>query len=98
MASLREAQVGKVSLSDEITMLERLKASLISVREQARFIAASTGDERTKEALGKVGEHTGGDRAILVYLIARAKEQQREKDEETARDELAALSKELGRE
>ena len=93
MASLREAQVGKVSLSDEITMLERLKASLISVREQARFIAASTGDGRTAERLIGVAQGADDDRVILVYLIARAREQQREKDEE-----MAALSKELGRE
>ena len=98
MASLHEARVGKVSLSDEITMLERLQGMLVSVREQARFIAASTGDERTWEKLHVVAEHAGNDNAVLVYLIARAKEQQREKDEETAREDRAALSKELGRE
>jgi len=91
MEPLREAQVGKVSLSDEITMLERLKASLISVREQARFIADSTGDANTRFALSLMWTQCDLDRVELCLF--RAKEQQREKDEE-----MAALSKELGRE
>ena len=96
--TLHEAQVGKVSLSDEITMLERLWASLRSVKEQASFIADSTGDQETRDRLDWVKAHakTQADGVELLYL--RAKNQLQENHEGAARDELAALSKELGRE
>ena len=91
MTPLHEAQVGKVSLSDEITMLERLWASLRSVKEQVSFIADSTGDADTKRMIGLIYVQYDIDKVELCLF--RAKEQQREKGEE-----MAALSKELGRE
>ncbi len=97
--------LGKVSLSDEIKMLEMLRDKLLSVRGQARLIAASTGDEATKERALDVAEHAGGDKAILVYLIARAREAQYEADQEASRAEVrtwddikeVTLQEDLGR-
>jgi hypothetical protein len=84
--------IGKVSLSDEITMLERLKQTLVSAREQARFIKDSTGDADTKFKMDLFDFRYEIDRADLC--IYRAKEAQKEADAETGR---VSLQEDLGR-
>ncbi len=86
--------LGKCSLPDEITMLERLKQTLVSAREQARFIATSTGDEYTREKLAEIAGYCASNGVVSSYLIARAKEAQKEADAETGR---VSLQEDLGR-
>ena len=86
--------LGKCSLSDEITMLERLKQTLVSAREQARFIATSTGDEYTRNKLAEIAGDCASDGVVSSYLIARAEEAQKEADSETGR---VTLQEDLGR-
>jgi len=86
--------LGKCSLTDEITMLERLKQTLVSAREQARFIATSTGDEYTRDKLAEIASYCASSGVVSSYLIARAEEAQAEADAETGR---VTLQEDLGR-
>jgi hypothetical protein len=86
--------MGKVSLSDEITMLERLRGTLVSAREQARLIADSTGDEETRRRLLEVAEGVGNYVAETQFLVYLAQEQQLEAGAEAGR---VTLQEDLGR-
>jgi hypothetical protein len=86
--------IGKVSLSDELTMLERLRGTLVSAREQARLIADSTGDERTMVRLFDVAEDAGHGEVRVQYLIFRAREAQAEAGAEAG---CVTLQEDLGR-
>ena len=86
--------LGKVSLSEEITMLERLKGTLVSAREQARFIADSTGDAETKDRLGWTAVRAKCEIDGVDLFLYRAKEAQRVNSEETGR---VTLREDLGR-
>ena len=86
--------IGKVSLTDEITMLERLKQTLVSAREQARLIADSTGDECTRWRSLDIAEDAGNTSTKAQYLVFRAQEAQKEADAETGR---VTLREDLGR-
>ena len=86
--------LGKCSLSDEITMLERLKQTLVSAREQARLIADSTGDECTRWRSLDIAEDAGNTSTKAQYLVFRAQAAQEEADAETGR---VTLQEDLGR-
>ena len=90
MAPLR--LIGKVSLQDEITMLETLRDKLLAVRGQARLIADSTGDVATRRKLECLWVHQDLD-AVELCLF-RAQEAQKEADAETGR---VTLQEDLGR-
>jgi len=87
--------IGKVSLSDEIKMLEMLRGMLLSAQGQARLIAASTGDEFTKARLADIAQRANEIRHATVYLIAKAEADQEENDAEAGRE--VTLQEDLGR-
>lgn len=84
--------LGKVSLSDEIKMLETLRDKLLSAREQARLIADSTGDEETKRKVG--GLWVQQDLDAVELCLFRAREAQAGQYAETDR---VTLQEDLGR-
>jgi hypothetical protein len=92
MAPLR--LIGKVSLQDEITMLETLRDKLLAVRGQARLIADSTGDEYTRDLVLDTAEGAGSFNVVVTYLVERAKEAQRTQGDEAGR---VTLREDLGR-
>jgi len=87
--------IGKVSLSDEIKMLEMLRDKLLSVRGQARLIADSTGDEYTRNRLLDIAEGAGNFNTVACYLTDRAREAQAEAGAEAGRE--VTLREDLGR-
>ncbi len=86
--------LGKVSIQDEITMLENLRDKLLSVRGQARLIADSTGDEYTRDLVLDTAEGAGSFNVVVTYLVERAKQAQAEHAAETGR---VSLREDLGR-
>ncbi len=86
--------LGKVSLQDEITMLETLRDKLLAVRGQARLIADSTGDECTRWRSLDIAEDAGNKSTKAQYLVFRAQAAQEEADAETGR---VTLREDLGR-
>ena len=87
--------LGKVSLSDEIKMLDQLRSTLQSAREQARLIADSTGDEETKAKIGLIPGTLNFEVERSDFCYYKAVAQQGEASNEVGR---AELRKELGRE
>lgn len=86
--------LGKVSLSDEIKMLDEFRRHLRACKEQARLIEDTTGDEGTKDRIQwtKTRLDTEIDGIDLLYF--RAVEAQCEMGEETGR---VTLREDLGR-
>jgi len=85
--------LGKVSLQDEIKMLEMLRDKLLSVRGQARLIADSTGDIPTKLKMN--GIYVDGDIDKVELCLFRAREAQAEASTEAGRE--VTLREDLGR-
>ena len=84
--------IGKVSLQDEITMLETLRDKLLAVRGQARLIADSTGDVAAKRKLECLWVQQDLD--VVELCLFRAKEARKEADAEMGH---VTLREDLGR-
>jgi len=87
--------IGKVSLSDEIKMLEMLRDKLLSVRGQARLICDSTGDADTKTKMECIATDAQYDLDRADLCLFRAREARDEADAEAGRE--VTLREDLGR-
>ena len=80
--------LGKVSLSDEIKMLDQLRTSIAAVRAQARLIADSTGDDETKSKIGSINNTMNMEAEKADFCYYKALAQQAEASAEVGRVEL----------